>query len=360
VKGRAVPATQITKPIRIGVIGCGEIAQVMHLPNIFALSEFDLTAVCDVSEELVISLSHRYAAQPYLDYREMLPHVDAVAVLTLDHAEIATVCAEAGKHLFVEKPLSFSPEGCKRIVAASKFSDVTLMVGYMKRFDPGYLYAIDLIGEMGRVEFIRVHDFGGTFSIHPPLYGVHYPTDISEAQRAAMRASVDAEMRAALGPGHAEYCDVYFEVLMSGSHDLTMLRGIAAPVSVAFSRALRKEGLLSVIECANGAICVFEIDLHQEYEWWDHEITVYGEDSTVTLTLPNPWIRHAQATVGVRKKLGEVPVTQLSGVSFESAFTQEWRHFARCVAERIEPISTGRDATADVEFAVEMVRAIGR
>src|SRR5687767_10573489 len=98
-----------TPRVRVGLIGAGMIAQVMHLPHLLELSDrFEVTALCDISPATVQAVAQKYAIAYYTtDYHELLARsdVDAVLVLTRDHAQPAIDAARARKHLFVEKPM---------------------------------------------------------------------------------------------------------------------------------------------------------------------------------------------------------------------------------------------------------------
>src|SRR5919205_4036581 len=103
-KNRSKRSTTVER-IRMGVAGCGEIAQIMHLPFLAELRDlFEVRAVCDISPGLVETVGdifhvpHRYTSYADLIARD---DVDAVAILTPDHAPIALMAAEAGKHIFV-------------------------------------------------------------------------------------------------------------------------------------------------------------------------------------------------------------------------------------------------------------------
>ena len=346
--------------IRIGVIGLGEIAQVMHLPLLAQLPQFELAGAADISHELLELAQQRYGVQHCsTDFEDLFPYVDAVAVLTMDHADIVEAAAEAGKNVFVEKPLSFSPERCERTIETCRRNGTLLMIGYMRRFDLSYLYVVDSVHKTRDVSFARVHDFGGSFSIHPPIYDIQYPTDISAEARASNQEKIVDEMRAALGPSHAHLHEIYFEVLMSGIHDLTMLRGLFGQADgVATSQRIGNAGVLSVLEYPNEVKAVLELDLHTDARWWDQRIDVFGADRAISLVFPNPFIRNVPATVVVRENDELVPVERASPVSYETPFRREWEHFAECVTNNRPPLTNGEDATADVRLAVEVVRAI--
>ena len=99
--------------LRVGVVGCGLIAQVMHLPHLTELDdEYELSAVCDISMPVAEACMRRFGAERavarWQDLVEM--RLDVVLVLTSgDHAPVAIAAAEAGSHVFVEKPMSLSP-----------------------------------------------------------------------------------------------------------------------------------------------------------------------------------------------------------------------------------------------------------
>src|SRR5204863_4141043 len=140
--GRALRMTSV----RIGVVGCGRIAQVMHLPFLDELPEFELVALSDISPAVLDGVAQRYPrATPCVDYRELVARddVDAVAVCTPDHAAVAEEAARAGTHVFVEKPLCFTPEEGRSLAAAVETSGVRVMVGYMRRYDPAVRRLLD-------------------------------------------------------------------------------------------------------------------------------------------------------------------------------------------------------------------------
>ena len=159
------------KRIRMGVIGCGEIAQIMHLPFLTELRDlFEVRSVCDISPALAAAVGDAFGVPHHCaDYAELLARddVDAVAVLTADHAPVAIAAAEAGKHIFVEKPMCYTVEEGRAMIAAAERAGVTLMVGYMKRYDPGYEYALQVFESMAGVRLIRIHDLTGRGPLAP-------------------------------------------------------------------------------------------------------------------------------------------------------------------------------------------------
>src|SRR6478672_8223037 len=162
-----------TTPIRVGVIGCGEIAQLMHLPLLAELAEFRIGGLCDLSPSTVEHLGDRYAVKfRTTDYQELLasPEIDAVAVCSYDHAPIVAAAIAAAKHVFVEKPLAFTPAEARPLADAATAAGVVALVGYMKLFDSAVERATRRLSAMEGLRSLHVHDFAGRFDRHGELY----------------------------------------------------------------------------------------------------------------------------------------------------------------------------------------------
>ena len=348
--------------LRVGVIGCGQIAQIMHLPYLTELPQFEVGAVCDISAKVVNTVGEWYGVSArFVDYAELLaqPDIDIVAVLTMDHGDIAEAAAEAGKHLFVEKPFCFDPAEGRRVLSAVERNGVKLMVGYMKRYDPGYLYGMARMRAMEDVRLIRVHDFAGDFAVHEPLYTLVTGDDIPQDALDAGAARIAAKSKAALGASHAHFSGLYNMLLMLSSHDLTILRGaFGAAEGVLFSDAISPSEILSVLDFGPQRRCVFEAGVWPDYLWWDEQLTAYGKSETVSIVFPNPYVKYAPTTVTIQQNEAGAPVTKVVPASHEEAFRLEWLHFYECIQEDREARTNGADANADVELAVEMIRAI--
>src|SRR5262249_13597697 len=128
--------------VRVGVIGCGLIAQVMHLHYLRELSDlYEIATLCDVSGEVRAACARDYGVGvTCADWRELIAQpLDAVVILTSgSHAPIAIAALDAGKHVLTEKPMCFSVAEGQAMIAAADRAGKTLMVGYNKRYDPAY------------------------------------------------------------------------------------------------------------------------------------------------------------------------------------------------------------------------------
>ena len=350
------------EPLRVGVVGCGQIAQIMHLPYLAELPQFRVTAVCDLSPTVVEAVGERYAVPArFTDYQELVSRddIDAVAVLTMEHAEVAVAAAEAGKHLFIEKPLGFSLPETDRIIEAVERAGVTAMIGYMKRYDPGYELGAARMQAMDDVRLIRVHDFAADFGLHATLFTLVSADDLSPALLAERQAVIDLTLRDALGPTHAHLSGHFAILLMLASHDLAILRGaFGAPSGVRYSDAVSETQLLSVLDFGLGRRCVFEIGVGTDALWWDEHLTAYGTHEMVEITFPNPYVPYAPTVVTIRENEAGSPVRKEIPVSHQEAFRREWLHFFDCAREGQQPRTPLADGRADVELAIQMIRAI--
>ncbi|HEY8151994.1 MAG TPA: Gfo/Idh/MocA family oxidoreductase, partial [Vicinamibacteria bacterium] len=148
-------------PLRVGVVGCGGIAQMMHLPTLAERPDlFQVVALADVSEKTLAAVGDRHGvAARFKDGRELAarPDVEAVLLLTSGcHREGVLELLAARKPMFVEKPLAFSLPETEEVAQAVRASGVPFMVGYHKRFDPAYLRARRAVREMRELRYVEV------------------------------------------------------------------------------------------------------------------------------------------------------------------------------------------------------------
>jgi predicted dehydrogenase len=152
--------------VRIGIVGCGGIANGKHLPSLSKLGHVELVAFCDIIEERALKAAKEYGsddAKTYTDYRLLLEDktIDVVHVCTPNdsHAEIAIASLESGKHTLSEKPMAKTAADARRMVEAAKRTGKKLTVGYNNRYraDSWYLKRICNEGGLGEIYFAKAH-----------------------------------------------------------------------------------------------------------------------------------------------------------------------------------------------------------
>jgi predicted dehydrogenase len=150
---------------KVAVVGTGAMGR-NHARVYQAMPEVDLVAVADADEALAAEVARLYGCRPYADLREMIAreHPDAVsvAVPTQSHFLVARALLEAGCHVLVEKPIAATVDESLELVAASKASRRTLMVGHIERFNPAIveLKRRLVAGDLGRAFEIRARRVG--------------------------------------------------------------------------------------------------------------------------------------------------------------------------------------------------------
>ncbi|MED3932218.1 Gfo/Idh/MocA family oxidoreductase [Priestia megaterium] len=147
--------------VKIGVIGCGSIAQHRHLPEYKMNEQVELVAVCDINTERANSVAQQYGVKAYTNYEELLASstVEAVSVCTPNylHAPISVAALNSGVHVLCEKPMATSEEEAKAMIEAAKINGKKLMIGHNQRFVASHQKARELIekGEIGKIYSFR-------------------------------------------------------------------------------------------------------------------------------------------------------------------------------------------------------------
>ena len=135
------------KVLKIGIIGCGGIANSKHMPSLSKLEGVLLTAFCDIEIGKAETAAKKYGAdgaQVFSDYKELLKlsDIDVVHVCTpnLTHSDITVDALEAGKHVMCEKPMAVTAVEAKRMLDAAKRTGKKLTIGYQNRCRPDSIY----------------------------------------------------------------------------------------------------------------------------------------------------------------------------------------------------------------------------
>jgi predicted dehydrogenase len=162
--------------INIGIIGCGKIAQVRHIPEYAANPGAKIAAYYDLNPARASELAKKYGGKAYTSVEELLADksIDAVSVCTsnVTHAEITLAALKAGKHVLCEKPMATILADCEAMVKTARECKRTLMIGQNQRMAKAHvktrqLIASGLIGEI--ISFRTTFGHGGpeTWSIDP-------------------------------------------------------------------------------------------------------------------------------------------------------------------------------------------------
>ena len=147
------------KRIRFGVVGCGAVSEIYHVPAIAHCESAALTAMVDTVPERAAEVARRFRAETSLtDHRQLVGKVDAALIATSNttHADIACHLLEHGVHVLCEKPMATTTADVGRMFAAAARGGTRLMAGHSRRFNPNLELAKALIvgGRIGTLESV--------------------------------------------------------------------------------------------------------------------------------------------------------------------------------------------------------------
>jgi predicted dehydrogenase len=354
-------------PLRVGVIGLGEVAQVVHLPVLESLPGlYEVAAVADISPTLRKLVGDRYGVERrYTDVRELVAEasLDCVLVLNSDeyHTESVVTALDAGLHVLVEKPMCLSPREAQEIIAARDRADRVVMVGYMRRFAPAFEAAKERLASLGSIHYARVHDIIGRNQLMiDQTARVVRPDDIPQAAMEERWARGAALVREALGDVDPVLGGTYRLLCGLGSHDLSAMRElIGRPRGVVAARQWRNGGYIAAMLEYDDFVAVYETGVDEQLRF-DAHLEVYGDSAELRVQYDTPYIRHFPTTLVVKETDGEGYRESVLRPHLKDPYTQELEHFHAAVTGDKVVKTTPEDYVEDMELFVEIIRAIER
>lgn len=349
----------MSRRIRIGICGCGEVTQVIHLPALQQLDDrFEVAALCDVSASVLAGVAARLpGVATYGDTGSLLgdSRVDAVLVATPHayHASTTIAALRAGKHVLVEKPLAMTLEDAEAVAREEMASGRIVQVGYMRRYAGTFSAAVELVANhRGEVRFARVHDFiGANRQIIDDTSRVLRGNDISAEQQAEV-GRLGADMtRAAIGTTDPELVQAYGLLLGLNSHDISAMRALLGRPSRVLHATQRGGGrYISASFDYGGFVCEFATGVDR-LPRYDTFIEVYFAERVMRLSYETPYVRNLPATLSLIERDGSAGIR--SSQSFPSrldAFVLEWLAFANSIDTGTRPQTGVEDAAEDLEL----------
>ncbi|HSM72594.1 MAG TPA: inositol 2-dehydrogenase [Anaerolineales bacterium] len=317
--------------IRFGLIGAGRMGQVLAHHLAYSVAEANFVAVADMDATLAQDTATRFGAEAgYGDNEELLARQDIDAVViatpTNTHPEVIIAAAQVGKHIFSEKPLALTVEACETAIAAVEAAGVKFQIGFMRRYDPGYVMAkkqieAGVIGKpvmfksLGRdpkrtsLEFARREASGGLIAD----MGVH---DFDLA-RWLMGSEVE---RVSTEGG----CLVYPELEQVGDID-------NAVINLKF-----ENGAVGNIDVSRNA--VYGYDIRTEILGSEGSLMIGKLRESPLLVMTRAGIRYDTVPYFIQP--------------FDEAYAAEIRDFVRCIVKDLEPSVTGKDGWAATTISI--------
>jgi hypothetical protein len=149
----------VKQKIRVGIIGVGGIAQIMHIPYLLEIPDFELIALADTNGEVLEAVSeHYHITRKYLSWQDLWAQTDIDAVLIChggSHRSSVIGALEANKHVFVEKPLAWNLRECQEIAELASKTERVFQIGYHKLYDPAFRYAKQELSNFEDLAFVE-------------------------------------------------------------------------------------------------------------------------------------------------------------------------------------------------------------
>ncbi|NLE45414.1 MAG: Gfo/Idh/MocA family oxidoreductase [Chloroflexi bacterium] len=356
-----------TGDVKMGVIGCGSIAEIAHFPSIVQRKEASLVAVCDSNAERAHTAALKWGAeQCYTDYREMYRKaaLDAVVIATPNnvHRNQAVAAARAGIHVVVEKPLAVTNREAWDIVEACKQAGVKLMVGCDRRFWIHNQWAKELIdaGVIGRLLMSRA-------SLHEHWY--NYQNHVAATD---FRLNCRVAGGAAVNDTGAHVIDLL--TWLNGSR-VKRVVGVARRMAMPEDYTLCDDTALAIVEFENGALgtiscnrfspavnqatelCGTEgtiftaTDATNPFQSWP--MAVYTDKDYTVDTLPQilkdyrwPQLFWVEDIVDDTVRKRWVPICP---PRYPNNYDRMTQHFLDCIINDKEPLVSGEDGARAIE-----------
>ena len=349
--------------LRIGIVGCGEATQILHLPSLRQLRDrFEVVAVCDASRTVAEAVAREWGVPAALTDPAALfaqSGVDAVLVASPDetHAPITVAALRAGKHVLVEKPMCVTLAQADAVIAEQARTGLVVQVGYMRLHAPAFAEARALVASLGEIRLARVHQVLGANSLIVDATSRVVRPEPSAA--AGGPTPLELLMREQVGDVGAARLAAFRLLLGVSSHDLSVMRELlGVPAAVLHATARHGGAYLTAAFDYGSYVCVFETGM-DAIPRFDCHIEVYADDRVVRLEYDTPYVRNLPTHVRVTEANGAGGVRESSAqTAWGDAFVHEWRAFHRSVREGAPPRVSAHDFRLDLELFTAMVSAM--
>jgi hypothetical protein len=367
--------------LRVGVIGCGAVAQMMHLPHLIEYDDyFEVVALADTHGPTLQAVGERYRVPVLLaDYHALLARsdIDAVGIFHGgSHYQTVLDALDAGKHVFVEKPLAWNVREVTQVALRASVSDRIVQMGYHKRYDPAFalfrehLHAMESPG-YGRITVLHPDDTLG-WAAHRIrrgdgviVEGHRPPPSFDEVVEGARLSVAEGDLAPlvdeALGErrGDNRLRLAYGMATVSLIHQTYMLFGLlGAPVRVLHTDIWR--GGLSI-----NSLIEYPDDLRITLDWhylgalkdYKEEYAFFSNDKRLYLTFPSPYFKNFPTPITLQGHDGELAWEKRIIVSYEEAFRNELLAFHANVVAGRQPVTDVREAQQHAAFIQALIDA---
>ena len=352
--------------LRVGVVGCGAIAQIQHLPHLReGRDRFEIGGICDIAPNLLRKVGDDFNVPEdarFTDVHDLLvSDIDAVLICSSgSHAPQVLAAAETGKHVLVEKPACVTLAEARSMIDACQAAGVVLMVAYPKRYEPSYAYAASRVRAMQDVRLIQINHLHPSNDLHMAEFSFHranLPDDVV----ARLRAADTTLIAEALGLDEPSDELVRAYQLANGSliHDISVLHGMFGPPEAVLNTEIWREGggVTTTLRYPNDIRAVLTwVDLP---DLWAFEETfaVYGRSERVIVSFPTGFSRGLPTTTVVQEPDADGSPSRRELSWHENPFKRELEHFHDCIQSGQTPDTPGTELIDHLTLVRDIVRA---
>ena len=358
------PAMLSHRPIKFGYVGCGFVAQNIHIPNFASLPECEFLALAEARPGLGEQVADYYQIpRVYASHLELCADADIEAVGVSGPYALQGAIAEdllrAGKHVFMEKPMAVSVARAQSLVDAEIASGKRLMVGYMKRYDSGNILLKQRAGEWrasgecGPIMLARQHGFGGDW-----VYATDPNTKTFEAPPGSAPPPAPDECPTWLPDA---WKGAYLNYLQQWTHNLNLLRFFlddSAGAARIEGVHLDGDGFTGLVVLDIGGTRAVIESAYTDFHAWDEHTQLYFKGGWLRTQAPPLMQKNLPASVEIyRAARDDMPPHQARQWAAPTwAYREEARHFLRGLATGAPFDSSASDTLVDVRLFEEIYR----
>jgi len=367
--------------LNVGLVGCGNIAQMMHIPYLMEYEQFNLVALSDVYQPILDAVGDRYGiAQRFTDWNDMFAsdEIDAVVLCHAgSHRDAIIAALDAGKHVFVEKPVGWNVREVREVAERVAASDRILQVGYHKRYDPAFQYVREHVQNMNDIGMVRIT------VLHPPDEMGHTPHRIRRGNDVIRDGHIDVApwdqqiqgmLNGLTGGDLTTLVDealgdlrkddprlrvAYSLMTISIIHQVYTLFGLLGEPQEVLSTDIWRDGVSihSVLAFPDDVRCTIDWHFLAKLKHYSEEYAFFGNQDRVMWRLPSPYFKNFPSPVTIEGGEGELAWQKTVTVSYDEAFRNELLAFYDNVQNGTEPQTHIREAVKHHELIQKMIDA---
>lgn len=348
--------------LKVGLIGLGEVAQLMHLPLLADDPCFSIAAITDVSPSLVEYIAQRYGVAKRHESADALiadDGLDAVFILTPDHlhAELLERAIRSGKHVFVEKPACLTAAQLEPILSVPRRPGQVVFVGYMRRFSRAFLELKRRLPPLDAIRHVRIRDI-----IREAPYfvaqtrNVFRPADVPAELIAEGRARTQVMLRSVMGDDCPPDALRAYQVLTGlSSHSFSAMRDLlGTPKGVRYATQHGGETVVALFDY--GSFTALYEAVIDDVSRFDAGIEVLTQTQHFKLNYDTPYIRNLPTQLEVITSSATQTGTEIVGPIYEDPFRVELEAFRGSIVNDTPNKTSLEDSLEDLKLIGAVAR----